>query len=283
MSNMPRVRRKSFNSEISIMSTSHIFRDHSYSALCDEWEKLEESNALSLRRFSLGKNRPDLLRASIGPERKRRVLITAGTHGDEPATPWALLNLVQSGSLDARFGYDIWCCINPSGYEKGTRQNLRGIDINRSFGKHGSTEAEIIASTIDASSYELVLDLHEDFEAQGFYLYEYAAGKNASLGSGVVTAIGEAGYPLQALDDTFDLGYSQVSVRSLCKLERGRVTPYLERELEYFQDAMPLGVFTMRSGKTPRCLTFESPRSAPLPARLHMHQVAISHALKELP
>lgn len=191
-------------------------------------------------------------------------------------------HIERSGSLDARFGYDIWCCINPSGYEVGTRQNPHGIDINRSFGKHSSAEAEIIASTIDASSYELVLDLHEDFEAEGFYLYEHASGKSASLGSGVVAAVGEAGYPLQALDDTFDLGYSNGNVRSLCRLEQGRVTPNVQFDLEYFQEAMPLGVFMMGSGKTPRCLTFESPRSAPLPARLGMHQVAVSHALKEL-
>ncbi|MDQ6827169.1 MAG: hypothetical protein M3Z14_08235, partial [Candidatus Eremiobacteraeota bacterium] len=58
-----------------------------------------------------------LLLAELGDARSPAVSISAGVHGDEPAPPWALLNIVASGMLDPRFAYRIWPCTNPTGYD----------------------------------------------------------------------------------------------------------------------------------------------------------------------
>ena len=75
------------------------------------------------------------------------VMLSAGVHGDEPAAPWALLSLVRDGLLDRRFAYRMWPCTNPTGYEAGTRENAEGADVNRSFGRGGTTpEARAIVT-----------------------------------------------------------------------------------------------------------------------------------------
>ncbi|HYZ16994.1 MAG TPA: succinylglutamate desuccinylase/aspartoacylase family protein, partial [Candidatus Acidoferrum sp.] len=79
-----------------------------------------------------------LLIAELGTPQAPTVHIIAGVHGDEPAAPWALLSIVQDGLLDPRFAYRIWPCLNPSGYERGTRENAEGDDINRGFSRGGT-------------------------------------------------------------------------------------------------------------------------------------------------
>jgi len=114
-----------------------------------------------------------LLLAELGDSQAPTVSVSAGVHGDEPAGPWALVALVRDGLLDARFAYRIWPCLNPGGYRAGTRENPEGADINRSFSRGGTTpEARAVITANRDRRFVLALDLHEDFEASGTYLYE---------------------------------------------------------------------------------------------------------------
>ena len=215
-----------------------------------------------------------------GPAGADVVALSAGVHGDEPAAPWALLSLVGDGLLDRRFGYRIWTCMNPSGYEIGTRENVDGVDINRSFGRGGiSPEARAIVTSNRDRKFALAIDLHEDFEALGFYLYEPIVEARAMYGDAIVRAIDDAGLPVQALDDAFELGYPP-EARHLRVLERGRVHPDPVAERAFFPHT-PYSLYMMRRAAK-RALTIETPRSQTWDERIAMHRTAVVVAVDVL-
>jgi protein MpaA len=66
------------------------------------------------------------------PQAKRRVLVVGCIHGNEPAGI-AIANAVTHAHVPA--GTDAWVVpdLNPDGLAAGTRQNGRGVDLNRNF------------------------------------------------------------------------------------------------------------------------------------------------------
>ncbi len=215
-----------------------------------------------------------------GPPGAPVVAISAGVHGDEPAAPWALFSLVRDRLLDRRLGYRIWACTNPSGYELGTRQNAEGMDINRSFGRGGRTpEARAIVTANRDRNFALAIDLHEDFEALGFYLYEPVVDARAPFGAEIVRAIDDAGLPVQELDDEFEIGYTAES-RHLRTLERGRVLPDPNAERAFFPET-PYSLYMMRRAAK-RALTIETPRTQTWDERIAMHRTAVVVAVDVL-
>src|SRR6266567_4163291 len=101
--------------------------------------------------------------ASGNVERPFRVYISAGIHGDEPAGPLAVRQLLQDNLWPA--GLDIWVCpcLNPSGFALNRRENHEGVDLNRQYLE--PTAAETLAHVAWLKSlpyFDLCLCLHED-------------------------------------------------------------------------------------------------------------------------
>ena len=250
----------------------------SYEELTAAWKGLRGVRAASVREVAcVGARRTLLVADVMNDPAAPYVAIAAGVHGDEPVGPWALLSLVRDGLLDRRFNYRCWPCNNPSGYALGTRENAEGNDINRSFSRGGETpEARAILTANRNRKFALTLDLHEDFEADGFYCYEPVIDGSAPYGAHVVRAVEDSGLPLQELRDDFDLGYP-VEALHLRGLERGRVLPDTAAEMAYF-DAWPYSLALLRRAAR-RALTFETPRKLPWEERLALHRLAVVTAL----
>ncbi|HTW85254.1 MAG TPA: succinylglutamate desuccinylase/aspartoacylase family protein [Candidatus Sulfotelmatobacter sp.] len=221
-----------------------------------------------------------LLLAEMGSAGAPTISLSAGVHGDEPAAPWALLSLVRDGLLDARFAYRIWPCLNPSGYVVGTRENAEGDDVNRSFSRGGTTpEARAVITANRDRRFVLTIDLHEDYEAQGAYVFEpLAPGASPRFAPMVVRALDDAGLPVQTLDASFDLG-TPPSEEPAYRLERGAVIVDAEAEARLFK-GLPASLFHYRRGTSP--LTIESPRPRPWEERIATHRVAVTTALAVL-
>ena len=221
------------------------------------------------------------------PSGRGVVALASGTHGDEPAAPWALYSLVRDGLLDGAFAYRIWPCINPTGNLAGTRTNAEGVDINRSFGRGGTTpEARAILTANRDRSFALSLDLHEDPEADGFYCYELflpdrEGADPAPIGPACVRAAEEAGFPIQTLGPEYDLGYPP-EMDGAVGFERGRIVPDVAVELRVLRSALPYNPALLRRRATQRTLTFESPGRADWDVRLGVHRVAVVEALRVL-
>jgi protein MpaA len=224
-----------------------------------------------------------LLVAEMGDSAAPTVSISAGVHGDEPAAPWALLSLVRDGLLDGRFAYRIWPCLNPSGYRAGTRGNAEGDDVNRSFSRGGTTpEARAVFTANRDRRFALAVDLHEDYEADGCYVYEVLRPGFEPIFSGrIITAIDDAGLPVQTIGDDFDLGAPEgFEHAELYRLERGIVLVDYEADLRAFE-GLPSTLALMYRG-TPGSITFESPRPRPWEERIAAHRVAVTTALHVL-
>jgi protein MpaA len=253
-----------------------------YEALADAWRATRRLGVRVREIACVGAPRT-LLIAETGDAHQPSVSITAGVHGDEPAGPWALLALVRDGLLDARFAYRLWPCLNPSGYVAGTRANAEGQDVNRSFSRGGTTpEARAVLTANRDRRFVLSLDLHEDFEAEGCYVYEpLRRGFAPEFSPRIVAALDDAGLPVQTIADAFDLGApAGVDHAELYRVERGAVLVDYEAELRVFA-GLPSSIAFMYRG-TPAALTFESPRPRPWDERIAAHRVAVTSALDGL-
>lgn len=224
-----------------------------YQDFAGRWKALR-SDRVTVREVACVGAPRTLLCVEWGDVRRASIALTAGVHGDEPAGPWTLLDMVASGDLDDRFAYRIWPCTNPSGFEAGTRDSADGVDVNRTFGRGGqSPEARAILTANRNRKFQLSLDLHEDCDAAGFYCYEYGGG---SMGLSALRALEDAGYPIDPLR---------------------RVTPDQAAE-----SAMLGGLsysLAIARNAARHALTFETPVSAPLEARIAMHRTAARAAI----
>ncbi len=130
-------------------------------------------NDYPVHRVLLGENRG----------KRKNVLVTSGTHGDEPAGPKAVLHFLRRDLTDLlqHFNFLILPCINPYGYVHSQRENREGEDINRAFEKENVAEANIVKEALRKQRFSLFIEFHEDWEATGFYLYE---GRHETCGIG---------------------------------------------------------------------------------------------------
>jgi predicted deacylase len=210
-----------------------------------------------------------LLCVELGDASQPTVAIAAGVHGDEPAGPWALVELLEADALDARFAYRIWPCTNPSGFAAGTRTSADGLDVNRTFGRGGSSpEARAIVTANRDRKFVLSLDLHEDCDSDGFYCYDYDGG---ALGTAAIAALDAAGLPVQMLSASYDFG--SPFPEGAFRFARGICMPNAQIELQALAGMSYTMALARRAAE--RALTLESPLRLPWETRLAMHRTAV--------
>lgn len=123
------------------------------------------------------------------PGRRPRVYVSTGMHADEPAPPWALLRLLEEGCFDGRCTWFLCPLLNPTGFPKKTRENFAGVDLNRDYKSLQAAETVAhVAWLQHQPRFDLVLCAHEDWEAQGFYLYELNLGRHPTLAPAMIAA-----------------------------------------------------------------------------------------------
>ncbi|MBV8246056.1 MAG: succinylglutamate desuccinylase/aspartoacylase family protein [Candidatus Eremiobacteraeota bacterium] len=254
--------------------------EHRYEQLLQRWQRLRRAGVVVLREVACVGAARTLFVAEAGPPAAPAVVLSAGVHGDEPAAPWALLDVAESGLLDPRFHVRMWICTNPSGYCNGTRVNVDGNDVNRSFHSGGTTpeSAAIVTATRDRR-FVLSLDLHEDPEGRGFYCYEPQHG-GTPIAPDVVRAMDVAGLPVAILHEEYEIGYPP-RAGHLRTLHRGHVDVHSEAARSHFARALPYTMFISRK-HAERAMTFESPMLRDWATRIAVHRVAVTSAIATL-
>jgi protein MpaA len=244
-----------------------------YRELEQRWKRMRGQAGLRVREVAcVGKPRT-LLCAEWGDHTRPSIAIAAGIHGDEPAGPWALLELVASGALDPAFAYRLWPCTNPTGFEARTRESGDAVDLNRTFGRGGqSPEAKAILTANRDRKFALSLDLHEDADASGFYCYEYGGG---DIGRAVVAALDAAAFPIDPLQATFET--AGPLDEASCVRERGRISA------DHFAEAAALGGLSyslaLARNAARHALTYETPSRAAWELRTTMHRTGVLAAI----
>ncbi|MEP6664646.1 MAG: M14 family metallocarboxypeptidase [Verrucomicrobiota bacterium] len=121
-----------------------------------------------------------------------RVYLSTGIHGDEPAGPLAVLQLLRENIWPR--GVDIFLCpcLNLNGFPLSRRENDHGIDLNRDYRDTQSDEVRgHIAWLTRKPRFDVTLCLHEDWESKGFYLYELNPDQQPSLAQKIISRVAE--------------------------------------------------------------------------------------------
>jgi hypothetical protein len=133
----------------------------------------------ALHRMALGK-----------PENTRKIYISTGIHGDEPAGPLAALQLLRENRWPESAEIFLLPCLNPVGFTANTRENGDGIDLNRDYRNAKSGECRAHIAWLERQPhFDLYLCLHEDWESHGFYLYEQNPDARPSFAEVIIEAV----------------------------------------------------------------------------------------------
>lgn len=204
---------------------------------------------------------PDIIvfqrKASSGTAPK--VYLSSGIHGDEPAGPLAVLELLEEDALSGDLDWTLFPLLNPWGVENGKRENQHGIDLNRDYNVRQSREIRAHVNWLEQypTPYDLYLSLHEDWETTGFYLYEINTSKHPSLALPLLQ-VAETILPLEKGPEVD--GH---------KLNRPGLIAHRDEPDE--PDGWPEAIYICK--RTPlRSYTFETPSSAPLDLRVAIHK-----------
>jgi len=125
-----------------------------------------------------------------------RIGIFAGVHGDEPASPFALLRFIRllEDNPDIARGYCLFLypVCNPSGFEANTRHNRNGKDLNREFWRDSrQPEIRLLESELAAHAFNGIISLHTDDTSHGVYGYAHGAVITRHLLQPALAAAGE--------------------------------------------------------------------------------------------
>ncbi len=205
-------------------------------------------------------------RPSSGP----RVYLSAGIHGDEPAGPLAMLDLIQSDFFTSDIHWLLCPVLNPDGMAAGTRHNAAGCDLNRDYWARLTPEVQAHAAWLEAMpTPRMFISLHEDWETHGFYLYEINLGMDAPLRAPAIIDAARPWFPAQPgplIDD-----------------HRARADGWIYHQAEAdLPEAWPEAIFLAKHG-CPLSFTFETPSQAPLAARAAAHAAAVREAARYIP
>ncbi|HZV32999.1 MAG TPA: M14 family metallocarboxypeptidase [Verrucomicrobiae bacterium] len=123
---------------------------------------------------------------------ERRIYISAGIHGDEPAGPLAVLQLLQENRWPDNASIWLCPCLNPAGFPASSRENAQGIDLNRQYRNAEAEETRAHMVWLQRQpKFDVCLCLHEDWEAAGFYVYELNPDNRPSFAKAIITRVAE--------------------------------------------------------------------------------------------
>jgi hypothetical protein len=101
------------------------------------------------------------------------IYISAGIHGDEPASTEALITWGEKNAMRLRrLPLLLLPCLNPWGLVRNIRSDHAGRDLNRLFHREDAPAIAAVRRCVHGRRFTLALQLHEDYDGQGFYLYE---------------------------------------------------------------------------------------------------------------
>jgi hypothetical protein len=163
------------------------------------------------------------------------VSVAAGIHGDEPDSVFGALEFARrfaaSAELRASYALTIYPCLNPVGYERMTRVNGTGHDLNREFSRHSAiAEVQIMERDLATQQCLGMIGTHSDYESFGIYAYAAGAVLSERLAKPALFQASSV-IPVNT-DPTIDGQPAQLGIinqkypGSLGPLTRGHVAPF---------------------------------------------------------
>jgi protein MpaA len=197
----------------------------------------------------------------------KRLYISTGIHGDEPAGPMAALQLLQENRWPANVEVHLLPCLNPLGFTLNQREDANGIDLNRDYRNPKSPETRAHIAWLERqSNFDFHLSLHEDWESAGFYLYDVHPELSGNLAETVVEAVSKV-CPI-------DMSAMIEEREAHGGIVRPKILP-LDRP------DWPEGFYLIKH-KSPAGFTIEAPSDFPLSTRVAAEVAAVRTVLEKL-
>jgi murein peptide amidase A len=191
---------------------------------------------------------------------KGSLYISAGIHGDEPAGPWAVLELMKNSAWANDLDLWIFPLLNPEGLAQGTRENGSGLDLNRDYNGPQSLEISRHVQILQTlPRFDATVCLHEDWEASGCYLYYLRDDPRANVSTAVLEAMSRH-IPIETSPciDGFEAQQGRIE-RTLAMVERTE---------------WPEALYLARH-HSDCCLTLETPSAFDLAQRVRAHVAGV--------
>jgi hypothetical protein len=239
---------------------------HNYRHLVQRWRAVAREAGVPLRRlvradgFDLFYLKSPALTADEG------IYISAGIHGDEPASSdalvtWAEKNVRRLATLPLL----LFPALNPWGLTNNIRLDANGGDLNRLFHRDDQPVVTAMKAVVAGHRFALALMLHEDYDAEGFYVYEIK--HTLPFWGESLLATARKIMPIDAR--------TRIDRRAAHRgLIRRRFNPKLFLKIGY-PEAIWLYEFHAQ-----RCLTVESPSEFALERRVAAHVAVIEECVQ---
>ncbi len=245
-----------------------LHRSHDYRHLVARWRAVARKARLTLRKLAKDDGYDLYYLETPALAGNEGLYLSAGIHGDEPAAPeallrWAEKNAARLASIPAL----IFPCLNPWGLRNNVRTDSQGRDLNRMFHLDTDTVVAAVRKITRPHRFYVALAMHEDYDAQGIYLYEVAHGRSGS---------GEA--LLQCAEKILPRDTRRTIDISIAKngLIRKRVSTAKFADMGY-PEAIWLHLFHSEN-----TFTFETPSEAALELRVRAHMAVIGECVKRI-
>jgi murein peptide amidase A len=239
-------------------------RVHSYENLMRRWKRVSRRAHLRWLGFARAGDFEVVCLKSSSLESSGGIYLSAGIHGDEPASTeglclWAELHASTLRQLPVI----IFPCLNPWGLIHNQRNDEQGRDLNRCYHLDEPETIRAQKELIRSYTFRLGMCLHEDYDAQGVYCYEIKRPRSA-LGPELLAA---AGF------------YIPVDLRRTIEGRRA-VQGWIARR--YISSKFPFKAESMylAENHSNRNVTFETPSEYDLVARIHAQVAAIQRAME---
>ena len=148
-------------------------RAHDYPFLVQRWRTLARAAGLRLLPFANEGEFDLFYMQSPALQAKGGLYLSAGIHGDEAGSTEALIEWAEAHAAELRnLPVIIFPCLNPWGLIHNMRHDRDGNDLNRSFHRDDLPAIHRWRELVRPYTFAISLMLHEDYDAQGLYLYE---------------------------------------------------------------------------------------------------------------
>lgn len=165
-------------------------RVHDYQFLIKRWKSLARKAGVQGSVYCTAEDFDLYYFISPALKDSAGVYLSAGIHGDEPGATeglyqWADLHRSVLRELPVM----IFPCLNPWGLIHNRRTDSDNRDLNRCYNLDSIPRIQAQKEVLRARRFRLAMCLHEDYDAQGAYLYEIR-NKLTTFGQELLAAAG---------------------------------------------------------------------------------------------
>lgn len=156
-------------------------RTHDYGHLVRRWRAVCRAQGLRLEPYFSASGFELFVAETRKPDpAKPWIYLSAGIHGDEPAsTEGALEWILKNPDTAAAVNLLVFPCLNPWGLANNSRTDENGRDLNRTYHEDVVPQTAAHRALLAGRTFDLALMLHEDYDANGIYIYELRIRRDA--------------------------------------------------------------------------------------------------------